>query len=175
MENTRFLVKEKNKETEVQENLDRVMTHLNSIILEIRLYVHDLRPLRIEKGLLSDVIQERLHFLRRASSLLIDFSIQGEEPEELATQLKEDLLLIINESLTNAIRHARSTKVQIMLIYKAQGMHLSIHDNGIGISTLNKGGFGIASMIERASRIGGTLTIASPPEGGTKVEGFFPY
>ncbi|KAB2954302.1 sensor histidine kinase [Heliorestis acidaminivorans] len=174
LENTRYLLEEKEKEKIAQESLDRVMGHLNSIIVEIRLFVHDLRPLRIIKGTLIDIIEERLMFFRKASSLSIRYKILGAEPTFLSTQLKENILLIVNESITNVLRHAKASEINVMIAFGDE-IHLQIQDDGVGIPSKQRLGFGITSMEERALRLGGHLEVISPPEGGTLIEAFFPY
>ncbi len=79
---------------------------------------------------------------------------------------------ILQESLTNIRRHAKATRVQIKMDDKLNNFSLEIADNGIGISLTEmkeKKSLGIMGMKERASIIGGMLSISSGQENGTTI------
>jgi signal transduction histidine kinase len=94
------------------------------------------------------------------------------------------LLRIAQESVTNALRHAQASTIDIDLDVDAQTVQLSISDNGLGydatrssadaLDPMRHGGHGVAGMRERAHVIGGTLEIGAPREGGTIVTVYAP-
>jgi signal transduction histidine kinase len=87
------------------------------------------------------------------------------------------LFRIMQESLTNIARHAMASTVDIRL-FKANGfIHLMISDNGIGITDdqiQSKKAFGILSMKDRASSLGGSIYISRGVESGTAIKLIFP-
>jgi two-component system NarL family sensor kinase len=95
------------------------------------------------------------------------------------------LYRIVQESLTNVVRHAEATGVRVTLGLDGDGggkadggagaVRLSIHDDGRGFDTakiaglVREGHFGLAGMRERVGLAGGTMTVESPDEGGTTI------
>lgn len=82
------------------------------------------------------------------------------------------LLQIIREALLNAIKHAQATTIVVSCHTQPDGGHcVDIRDDGRGIGSHEEpaGHYGLNIMHERAERLGGTLSIGSHPEGGTRV------
>jgi signal transduction histidine kinase len=82
---------------------------------------------------------------------------------------------IVQESLTNARRHARGAAVDVELDYSVEVLRVRIRDNGPGPGSGGKGaGHGLLGMRERAASVGGELRTASSPVGGFLVEATLP-
>ncbi|TXT37179.1 MAG: diguanylate cyclase with PAS/PAC sensor [Comamonadaceae bacterium] len=83
---------------------------------------------------------------------------------------------IVQESLTNVVRHAHATKVDITVQAASSFLHISIRDNGQGFDTeKNKmGGFGLIGMSERTRMTGGSFDVHSKRGGGTSVTVIIP-
>ena len=90
------------------------------------------------------------------------------------------LLLVAQEALHNALRHAQASVIEVLLRYEADGgIALVVRDDGRGFETgdlpgPNRGHFGVEGMIDRMQRIGGSLRIDSRPLGGTLVTAVVP-
>jgi signal transduction histidine kinase len=91
-------------------------------------------------------------------------------------RLPEDVELvcyrIAQEALTNLVKHARATQVEIKLYIQEVTLYLIIKDDGIGIENSkaqNKHGFGLIGIRERLAQIGGTLEIKSKSGKGTEL------
>jgi len=81
-----------------------------------------------------------------------------------------NLLKLAQEAITNALKHAKATKLTIILTYKDALVSLSITDNGCGFQpNIDNGGFGLLSISERSDRIGGQLLINSILGKGTEI------
>jgi signal transduction histidine kinase len=82
---------------------------------------------------------------------------------------------VINESVTNIVRHARADAVRIHLAYPPGRIRVVIHDDGIGFSSDQASvakdgrGLGLLGNTERLARIGGVFDVCSSPEGGTSI------
>jgi signal transduction histidine kinase len=79
---------------------------------------------------------------------------------------------ILQESLTNVVRHANATRVVVELRLNAGWLSLSVRDNGCGLPPggHNKfGSFGLVGIEERIVILGGTCAVFSEPGGGTTV------
>jgi signal transduction histidine kinase len=95
-------------------------------------------------------------------------------PDEfnLSKEKSTNLFRIVQESLTNVIRHANATKVEINLNEKDGMLLLEIVDNGKGISkaaTTDPKSFGLIGIKERVHSLGGELNIAGAPNEGTRL------
>jgi signal transduction histidine kinase len=79
---------------------------------------------------------------------------------------------LVQESLTNIVKHAHATHVRVQIEVRDQEMTVLVEDNGIGIDTDHRdaiGSHGLAIMRHRVRSCGGTLDIESVPQGGTRV------
>jgi signal transduction histidine kinase len=89
----------------------------------------------------------------------------------LQPEVEEGLYRIAQEALNNALRHARARHVSVRLRHDASAVYLEVADDGVGFERhgTREGGFGLQTMKERATRMGGCLTIESGPGDGTTV------
>jgi PAS domain S-box-containing protein len=97
---------------------------------------------------------------------------------KLDSQQSVALYRIVQESLTNIVKHAKATKVKINLYWKENNLGLEISDNGIGFKTSQKNkanSFGLLGMKERVYLLEGVLLIISQPGEGTTVKVEIPY
>lgn len=99
--------------------------------------------------------------------------------EDLALEpsVEENLYRLAQEALSNVVKHARATSVQVRLTCAdagAAGIHLEIADDGIGFDTgvRHPGHIGLKTMSERAVAIGGVLEVTSAPGRGTTVRAY---
>jgi two-component system, NarL family, sensor histidine kinase UhpB len=76
----------------------------------------------------------------------------------------------VQESLTNALRHANATHIAIALDGTEHGVQVTVRDDGCGIDPSAPPGRGLRGMQERVQALGGSFTIESAPAGGTRIE-----
>jgi signal transduction histidine kinase len=82
---------------------------------------------------------------------------------------------IVQESLTNVIRHSRARRATVRLRYRADAVGLEILDDGAGPRDASRApGHGLLGMRERAALSGGTLTYGARPGGGFRVAAHLP-
>ncbi|MFA9431781.1 sensor histidine kinase [Egicoccus sp. AB-alg2] len=83
---------------------------------------------------------------------------------------------IVQEALTNVIRHARASKATVRLRFARTALHLEVEDDGIGpgAAGATPGGFGIVGMRERAQALGGTFSAGAAGAGGYRVVAALP-
>jgi signal transduction histidine kinase len=89
----------------------------------------------------------------------VSFEIEGEQPPHVPEAVQLAAFRILQESLTNARRHAPGAATRVNLAYRADRLRLAIaNDTGdTGNANGNRSGVGILGMRERATAIGGTL------------------
>jgi signal transduction histidine kinase len=108
---------------------------------------------------------------RRRSGIDVRFEAEPEEfavPGEVAT----GVFRIVQESLTNALRHASAKRIRVVATLDAEGLVATVSDDGVGLGPPERrraGSLGLLGMRERAHALGGTFEITSPPAGGTRV------
>jgi signal transduction histidine kinase len=96
------------------------------------------------------------------------------DPRPLPTGLDRAAFRIIQESLTNVVRHARATSATVRIQYGEQTLVLQIDDNGESLTGPPQEGNGISGMRERATALGGTLTANRTPAGGLRITATLP-
>jgi signal transduction histidine kinase len=97
--------------------------------------------------------------------------------ERLSSDLEIALYRVVQESVTNAIRHANAKNVALVIERTDKGLRVQVIDDGVGIEDMDiarKRSHGLASMSERMRAIQGTLDIHSSRGEGTRVEAFLP-
>jgi len=139
-------------------------------LTEARRSVRALRPRALEKAAFADALKAIISNTAAGTSLRAKFQVEG-EPRELKAVVEENLLHIGQEALTNALRHAHATEFQARLSFDGEAVRLELRDNGNGfiVERVNRAGFGLIGMKERADQIGAALEVASKPGAGTKI------
>jgi signal transduction histidine kinase len=100
-------------------------------------------------------------------------------PRPLGAEVDRAAYRIIQESLTNVLRHAGPASARVWVEYDDAGLSIEIEDDGAGHVSVADGatsspGYGIVGMSERASAAGGDLEAGPRPEGGFSVRAFLP-
>jgi signal transduction histidine kinase len=98
-------------------------------------------------------------------------------PNVLPVDIASCFYRVSQEALHNVLKHAQASQVRLKLSVSADGLHLSIHDNGVGFDSeagLSRPGIGIVSMKERVRLVQGEFSINSRPGHGTELRVFVP-
>lgn len=142
-------------------------------LAEARRSVWDLRSHLLENSNLVTALSEVAKTLAASAPCQIVVSTSGPQ-RKLPAALENNLLRLAQEALTNALKHARARTITLQLAYTPGGVRLEIADDGVGFDpghcpSFEEGHFGLLDMSERASRMGGALSIQSEPGGGAKI------
>ncbi len=142
--------------------IDAVIRRLRELIFELRRPPAERRDLRAE----IDDLVTRLSGARRAK---VDVSYNG-VLVGLPTSTVDDVVQLVREALSNALRHAEASTVEVRVSSTSDGIEIEVIDDGTGFDfAAEEPGIGIASMGARTERAGGTLRIVSAPGEGTRV------
>jgi signal transduction histidine kinase len=114
----------------------------------------------------------------RSAGLNIELTVEG-QPRQLPPTEDLSAYRIVQEALTNVVKHAAGAQTSVTLAYQAAGLELTIADsgeaNGGEARTPPAPGHGLVGMSERASLFGGTLTAQPGPDHGFVVTAMLPY
>jgi signal transduction histidine kinase len=111
----------------------------------------------------------------REAGLAVTLEVDGGLPP-LEPQVQHAVVRIVQESLTNVLRHARARHAIVSLAPSSHGVAVEVEDDGVGPApdAAPSGGLGLVGMRERTGSCGGSLHIDSGPLGGWRVRGWFP-
>jgi signal transduction histidine kinase len=104
----------------------------------------------------------------RAAGLPVDLVIDGEQ-RELPAGIELSAYRIVQEALTNALRHAGDANAHVSIHYRPEALEIEVADDGRESPVARPGGHGLAGMRERVALYGGRLDAARGPGGGFVV------
>jgi signal transduction histidine kinase len=111
----------------------------------------------------------------RAAGLPVEFAVEG-DPRPLSQSVDLSAFRIVQEALTNVLKHAGRAPTTVVLGYRADALEVTIRDTGDGAPHANGvGGHGLVGMRERAAIFGGSLTAAPRGDHGFEVHAVLPY
>jgi signal transduction histidine kinase len=119
-------------------------------------------------GALADLLEQV-----RATGLEIELELEG-EIGELPTGVDLSAYRIVQEALTNTLKHASAGHARVRLSRRAGELELEIADDGAGPGEESADGHGLIGMQERAALLGGVLEAGPTPDGGFAVKARFP-
>lgn len=156
-----------------KEQVSQIEGLLNEVEKHLRRYSHELRPTILDDlgwipavRFLAEGISKRANL-----PIHIEAKVSGRLPSPIETTLYR----VVQEALTNAVKHAKAKNIWIRAWLKDRVLHCSIHDDGAGFdaqavqATTGRKGLGLIAMRERLSAIGGTLWIESSQRNGTEL------
>lgn len=167
-------------DTEAREAmLDDVKAEISRALDGVRRFARGLRPIALEELGIVAAIESHTRMLQEAVG--IEITIDAEPIAGLLTAEAElALYRIVQEALSNAVRHAGATRATVTIRRLSDRVSAVIEDDGRGFSVEKamagpNGGLGLFGMQERAGYIGGHLEIHSRPGRGTRVEIEVPF
>lgn len=150
------------------------MTHLNTTIGDIRRYIFELSD---GEGQLAEALGIVASDLREQSGIDIEYRLEGHIPRYPA-ELRNHVLQIAREALTNAIKHSNAEEIVLSLRGEQDALILVVTDNGRGLppsGAFRPGGRGVPNLRARASMLNGMIRVANRPGGGVIVEMVIPH
>ncbi len=183
-ENT-LLIQEKDRERLAEELHDNIISQLNLIRLNltdknpeelnrdlkksmqlIREFSHNLTPPDLDEVELADLIADYLEQVNKNIEVIFRH-ITIRTP--ISSPVKLNLFRIVQELVTNILKHAEATRVDVSLRISLNYLMLTIEDNGRGfIMETHSGGIGLRNIQSRAQKIKAIYKLKTQPEKGTK-------
>ena len=162
---------------EIQASIQDNMEVIDEAMDQVRDLSVDLRPLLLDDfGLLVAL----RWYLDRQSSIATEFNARGVcEEDRFSTELETACFRIVQEAVTNVVRHAKANRIVVTLERIESYLMLLISDDGVGfdLSVLRNGAatLGLRGMEERVHALGGLITIDSSPSLGTEICARLPF
>ncbi|MEU7912131.1 sensor histidine kinase [Microbispora bryophytorum] len=141
-------------------------------LADARRWVRALRPLALD-GRVGSAALERLAASFDGTGITVSFEVRGEE-RHLKADTELVLYRVLQEGLTNALRHAKAEHVHGTLTFGDDQVALVVRDDGTGRDDRARGGFGLTSLADRARALGGTLAGGNRPGGGFELRAELP-
>ena len=151
------------------EPLEYATTLAEAGMTEMRALIFELRPESLEKEGLVAALEKQAAAVQARHGVRVIAELDGEP--EASLEVKEALYRVAQEALHNTVKHARAANVKLKLEVLPEEFTLGISDDGVGFDAQNDfpGHLGLKSMRERATRLGGTLEVASEPGQGVRI------
>jgi signal transduction histidine kinase len=139
-------------------------------LVEARRSIRAMRPPILDGRTLDGALRDLVNRSKQLSSEQIRFQVTG-RAAAIPSEVEDELLRIVNEALTNAIKHAAACTIDVDLLFEDDSVRIVVRDDGAGFDPARTphDGVGLRSMHERAQRVGATVTLASEPGSGTEV------
>lgn len=157
------IIKLKQVVDEVLENLHRLAMHL--------------RPATLDHLGLVPALQQYIDDLNERGGLAVQFETLGVEMR-LESEIETVVYRIVQEALTNVIKHAQATQVGVLIERRGECLVAIVEDDGVGFDAsrpLREGHLGLFGIRERLDMFGGTLHLESAPGMGTTLFAEVPY
>jgi signal transduction histidine kinase len=149
------------------------------VLEELHRLAMDLRPASLDYLGLVVALEQLVKDLGERYHLNMRFKVSGfGDNVRLPDYVETNVYRIVQEALTNAVRHANASNIDVILECRDGEIIVIIEDDGIGFETsqMRKSGhLGLLGMQERAQMMAGTLQVESKPGGGTTIVVEIPY
>ncbi|MDF2721730.1 MAG: histidine kinase [Paenibacillus sp.] len=148
---------------------------------EVRKIIFNLRPMALDDLGLLPTLRKYVQDFEDRTKIYVRFEVNGVE-SRLPSAMEVAVFRLIQEALTNVLKHAKASRVDVEMTYQRQMVKVGIRDNGVGFSverleaSLSRGSshFGIMGMRERVELLGGRMDIESEPDRGAKLTMIIP-
>lgn len=154
---------------QLEQPLDYILSLSDAGLAELRALIFELRPDSLTTDGLVAALERQIAATRARHQLEVESELIDEP--DVSIEAKETIYRVAQEALTNAIKHARASRLTVCLAWEGSMLELTVLDDGVGFEPDSDfpGHMGLQSMHERAHRLGGTLSITSSPGSGTLV------
>jgi signal transduction histidine kinase len=151
--------------------LNQAIAQLNRVMHEIRNFIAGLGSDLLQGKDLQTALQHMLDLLTQNQAMHVRLAVEDRAVQAVSVEQSLHLLLVIQEAVSNCIRHGRAQEATVSLKMLKRGIRLSVRDNGRGFNpeATTGTGHGLANMAVRARKIGGRFTVLSKVNEGTRI------
>ena len=151
---------------------------IESVLESLHQLAADLRPASLDHLGLVAALRQYTEVFGRQHGLAVQFETVDLDGERMPPMVETALYRIVQEALTNVVRHAQATRADVLLERRDNRMVSIVEDDGIGFDlseAMQSGRLGLLGVQERAEMLGGTLVVESAPGAGATLVVEVPY
>jgi signal transduction histidine kinase len=162
-------VEEAEDEQELRAAVGEVRELVRSTLQDVRQLAVELRPKVLDDFGLVAALERLTQSFGEQTGISVHFQQNWPTSDRLPAEIETALYRIVQESLTNIVKHARATSVSVVLTRKDDSVSVVVEDDGVGFEPhrAREDGIGLVGMRERVALLGGRLAIESRPGAGT--------
>ena len=161
-------------QSKVKEELKKLKIITKDTLNDVRKTIYDLRPMSLDDLGLIPTLERYIYDFNENTWINMELNIAG-KPCELEPAIEVAIFRIIQESLSNIVKHSKANNATVSIEFLSNKLNLVISDNGIGFDieglndTHGMNGFGLISMKERVELLQGEFEIKSSHNLGTRL------
>ena len=160
----------------IRDGLARVRHRLTDIAKDVQALSHRLHSSKLDLLGITAAAKSFCRELAEQHNVTIEFN-HANVPDMVPGEISLCLFRVLQEALQNAVKHSGAHHFKVDLSGKANELHLTVSDPGVGFDwqeTTERQGLGLISMQERVKLVGGAIQITSKPKAGTEVKVWVP-
>jgi PAS domain S-box-containing protein len=152
-------------------SLNQAIDQLNDVMREIRNFIAGMGSDLLQGKDLPTALKQMLASLTEHQATRVRLAVEDRAAKALSTEQSLHLIRVIQEAVSNCIKHGHAQEARVSLKMLKRGVRLSVRDNGRGFNhdATKKTGRGLANMAARARKMGGRFTILSKVNEGTNI------
>lgn len=154
-------------------DLEIIRGALKDALTEIRDLSHGLAMPELESLTFTGALEIAISNHERRSGTQVEVVIGAEMPEDIPASIKTCAYRFVQEGLNNAFRHAGGAGQHVETSWDGRRLTIEVSDRGPGITekpqTSVKGGLGLPGLRDRIEALGGTMSVVSSPDSGTRL------
>jgi signal transduction histidine kinase len=157
-------------------SIDTAVAQIEVSIRNLQALITELRPAALDQIGLLPALEALLKRVAATSGVAIDSDVRVElEDQRLDPEIERTLYRLIQESLTNVVKHAEAGQVSVELVEEAGWLKVTVADDGTGFDPAQiSAGFGLVGMQDRVGLVGGRVSVESVPGSGAIVHAEVP-
>jgi signal transduction histidine kinase len=142
---------------------------VDSMVRTVRDLALGLRPSMLDDFGLQPALEWHVRDFERRYGVPVELTVEGDF-ERVPDQHRTCVYRVVQEALTNCIRHARANSLSVKVKGRADALTVTVTDDGVGMrSEKGQSGFGLRGIEERVRELHGTLVIQTAPDAGTTL------
>lgn len=168
----RLLEREAAEGGSVAGRVEELVQRTDAILDGLHRLAADLRPASLEHLGFRAALREYLRPIGGRSGLTVRYKERGFTNERLPLEVESSLYRVVQEAMTNVLRHAGATRVDVLVERRGDQITIMVEDDGVGFEpdrVLRGDHLGLLGLRERAEALGGTLTVESQPGKGATL------